>query len=555
MRVKRQTLIYFVLLFVALLLPGFIKFADAQSVWIAGDGVWSEPANWDPAGVPDGVNAMLVAEQEDFTVTYNSNAATVASIELSNKPTGNTVTLMVTNGVSLNVSGEIETLSSGGGRITVATGSSLNAGTLKLSGSGNVAAAGKAYVQGELSTASLGIYDKNSLLHLAEGAFVTNSGSLTIQGGGTDGSYATLDTAGVIYTKSLTVGRARSGAVGASGMMTMHGGVVRSGGVGIAYAGNGGSSTGIFKVEGGSVVNSGTLQMGGNSYNGMSATLLIDAGTWTNNYTGNSLLATANYEGTSSKTAMLTVTNGGRFIAYGDLTCAQIGNKKVGNVKVTATINVLNGSRFETYGNNFKLGTLSRGTADGAEALATLNVSNAVFCATNSNCSGTVMLGHLIEETETFTNVTATGRINLYSGSILIDRLEATYGEYSVIDLRGGLLEVGEAVLTDCDLRTRLAGNTAQDDYGLIRSSTAPDIGEGATTLSITLDYAPASGECFTVIDNTSDDPVDGYFADDFVCADFGGRTYTFDVLYTAGDGNDVVLRETTPTRTLLFVK
>jgi hypothetical protein len=378
----------------------------------------------------------------------------------------------------------------------------------------------------------------------------------------------TFINAGIVNARSYAFG-SDSGA--GRGIIT--GGVMRAvgstgSGIGIGIgSGGSGYASGDFLLQDGIVVNEGPMSMaviGGIGSCRREGYLTIDGGVWSNLYDNAKTpsawgRAGGNAVATNWKTCIVevAVSDSGVFSMAGDLTLAQVGPGSMNGSAtcVDAAVAVTNGGSFFFHGNNLRMGLIDPvAVVEGALPNATLTVDGGSFVATNLAESSTIILGDRTSS-DTAIDCHATGRMNIYSGYAIVDKLVATNSEYSVIDLRGGLLEVGEAILTDCDLRTRLAGDTAHSDYGLIRSSTAPDIGEGATTLSITLDYAPASGECFTVIDNTSDDPVDGYFADDFVCADFGGRTYTFDVLYTAGDGNDIVLRETTPNRTFILIR
>jgi autotransporter-associated beta strand protein len=78
-------------------------------------------------------------------------------------------------------------------------------------------------------------------------------------------------------------------------------------------------------------------------------------------------------------------------------------------------------------------------------------------------------------------------------------------------------------------------------------------IGPGATislnsaaNVALTLNFAPAINDSFTVIDNLGAGAIGGTFANlanfGSISADFGGQTYTFQANYSGGDGNDLTL-------------
>ncbi len=68
----------------------------------------------------------------------------------------------------------------------------------------------------------------------------------------------------------------------------------------------------------------------------------------------------------------------------------------------------------------------------------------------------------------------------------------------------------------------------------------------GGANLDLGLGFVPTLGDQFIVIDNDENDPVSGIFAGlpdrSWLTADFGGRTYQFEINYAGGTGNDVVL-------------
>ena len=76
-------------------------------------------------------------------------------------------------------------------------------------------------------------------------------------------------------------------------------------------------------------------------------------------------------------------------------------------------------------------------------------------------------------------------------------------------------------------------------------------------TLAPTLSFAPTAGEQFTIINNTSANPIAGTFANlpqgGTISASYGGTTYNFQANYSGGDGNDLVLTASKTPQTISF--
>jgi autotransporter-associated beta strand protein len=85
-----------------------------------------------------------------------------------------------------------------------------------------------------------------------------------------------------------------------------------------------------------------------------------------------------------------------------------------------------------------------------------------------------------------------------------------------------------------------LNGSEATAQYGQLNVSESVTL---AGTLKVTLGFAPAIGQTFTILNNTSAALLSTQFAcGDSITAVYNGRTYFFRVSYNGGDGNDVVL-------------
>ena len=107
-------------------------------------------------------------------------------------------------------------------------------------------------------------------------------------------------------------------------------------------------------------------------------------------------------------------------------------------------------------------------------------------------------------------------------------------------------LAPGDTLLVD------LAGVTAgtgYDQWVINETGTAPDgtVTLGGATLTLNLTYAPTAGTTYTIIDNDDTDAVVGTFGNvptngGTITATYNSTIFTFRVFYTGGDGNDVVL-------------
>jgi len=107
----------------------------------------------------------------------------------------------------------------------------------------------------------------------------------------------------------------------------------------------------------------------------------------------------------------------------------------------------------------------------------------------------------------------------------------------------GRLTDGGTTLQAGGTLRIEINGPTAAADYDQLRTDGLV-LGDGLATLDLSrlASFNPGDGDEFTIVDNTSADPVDGYFADapegSLVAAD----GVSFRITYQGGTGNDVVL-------------
>jgi fibronectin-binding autotransporter adhesin len=129
--------------------------------------------------------------------------------------------------------------------------------------------------------------------------------------------------------------------------------------------------------------------------------------------------------------------------------------------------------------------------------------------------------------------------VKVYSGATL-DGI----GTVGVVSNLGGTVKgnlyMQRLIMTpSASLSVTLNGTNAASQYGQLNVSEAIVL-EG--TLNVTLGFAPAVGQSFTLINNTSAAQISGQFAGSGVVVPFGGRNYFFSINSQGGDGNDLVL-------------
>lgn len=247
--------------------------------WIAGDGNWSEPSNWTPAGEPAAGDIANISFSSGVAQTvnydYTGPAATLNSlrVDLTGSLFQATVLSMSANELSATTEYVGEngrgTFNQSGGTNTVtnlyvgfAVGSS---GSYALSGAGTTANATTpriSYVGG--GTGSLQITD-GAVMNSVNSS-IGDQGNCC--GDGTSNGFATVSGAGSAWNNSgrLEVGRAGNGT-----LMIADGGTVVSS-TGIIGAYNFANGTVTVNGAGSSWLNSGNLFMSGDSFSDFSAT-------------------------------------------------------------------------------------------------------------------------------------------------------------------------------------------------------------------------------------------------------------------------------------------
>ena len=106
-----------------------------------------------------------------------------------------------------------------------------------------------------------------------------------------------------------------------------------------------------------------------------------------------------------------------------------------------------------------------------------------------------------------------------------------------------GTLNTGNLTFTGGTHAVELGGKAA-GEFDKLNVTGTVDLGEGVTTLDIQLvnSFKPAVNDSFVIIENDEDDEIEGTFKDLEDGDTFTLGSYTYQINYDGGDGNDVVL-------------
>lgn len=162
---------------------------------------------------------------------------------------------------------------------------------------------------------------------------------------------------------------------------------------------------------------------------------------------------------------------------------------------------------------------------------------------------------YLVKNKETATLLGKRSYITVNSGGILMGNgtvsrsVNVSNGAAIAPGLSPGCLTMGSFFISG-EYRVEIGGNTACTQYDQIVVKGNPgvtmpiSIGDNTATLSITGfgDFIQKKGDIFIIIDNQTDEDVDGTFKDLPEGAEVKVGDAIFTISYKGGDGNDVVL-------------
>ncbi len=246
---------------------------------------------------------------------------------------------------------------------------------------------------------------------------------------------------------------------------------------------------------------------------------------------------------------------GGERVSY-------IKHQQVGD---TVSVTVHRSGMLALQGFNDTIGSLAGtgGVELGSGTLAVgVNNSSTVFSGVISGTGSLVKTGSAIltlTGTNTYTGITTNlagsllvnGRLNgspvvqVRSGSVLggTGRVQGISvfagGQVSPGASPGHLTAAGSVLLSSGTLSIELNGLAPGTDYDRLTTAGTVTLG-GALNLS--LGFTPSPGDSFTIVDKTSGGPITGTFSGLAEGATFDIGGVPFQITYTGGSGNDVVL-------------
>ncbi len=193
------------------------------------------------------------------------------------------------------------------------------------------------------------------------------------------------------------------------------------------------------------------------------------------------------------------------------------------------------------------IGTFTMGA--GVDATA-----NTVFVGTGPDGTGTFNLaGGTLDAG--IVNIGVGGSFSFTDGLLSVDIFNGNLTQM------GGLLAPGSSpgetvingdyqVASAGRLELELEGTTAPGvDFDRLKVNGSVDLnsdaGDGAS-LDLILGFAPSIGDSFTILENDGTDPIAGFFKDlpqlSILDAVLAGTSFAFQIDYSGGDGNDIVL-------------
>ncbi len=225
---------------------------------------------------------------------------------------------------------------------------------------------------------------------------------------------------------------------------------------------------------------------------------------------------------------------------------AQLSELNVGTAPATGTFLIGAGVAFAAETSN--VGTVSggEGTVDFGNRTFSVGVTGN-FHTQSLNFEAGLITG------ETLAIDAATGIFNFLGGTLAVDEINGD------LEQNGGTLdpsrEVGSTVVNG-NYAVNSAGamrievnGTGNADHDLLSVNGMVDLNSDAGTgasLEMALGFAASIGDSFVFLQNDGADAVSGTFDNlgqgGHIEAEFGGDTYTFEIDYTAGDGNDISL-------------
>jgi fibronectin-binding autotransporter adhesin len=362
--------------------------------------------------------------------------------------------------------------------------------------------------------------------------------SITFTGGGytITGNQIALSTAGIsvnsvsniqntLNTDLAIAGATTISMTGGSGHVLGLGGVI-SGGGSLAMNGNNG---GQFNLSGNNTYTGGTslaalfLQVGNNNAFGTGMVTVNSASTATINPAGFTIPNAASFGGNGQ---------GNNGVVNGDGTWN-------GPITLTAFTEI-GGNGVLTF-NGIISGGFALSVGESSSSAVTFGANN-TYNGTTTVFAGTLFVNGLQPSSNVVVNNTAaailggTGTV----GAVSLTGPAAGGSAHLAPGLSPGIINTGNlAMPAGTNFDVQLNGLTAGSGYDQANVTGTVSLGG---TLNVTLGFSPPNGAAFTIINNDVSDSVSGTFAGLAQGATFVVNGVTFQISYTGGTGNDVVL-------------
>ena len=467
-----------------------------------------------------------------------------------------------------NQGGSVALDKSGSGTLTLSGANTYSGGTT-LSG-GEVAVSS----DGNLGTSTGGLTFNGGTLQVTGTAYTSTGRTIAFSGGGFN-----IVNSGNTFTVSQTLGsgaltKSGSGILTLSATNTYSGGTTFSGGeVSVSSDDNLGSSTGSLTFNGG------TLKVTGAGYTSTTRTIAFNGGGFDIADPNNIFTVSQALGGTGSLTksgsGTLTLSASDTYSGATTISTGTLALSGTGSIAGSSGVAVGTGTTFDISGtgSGASIKSLSgSGTAKlGNEAL-NLTAANGTF---SGKLSGSGNLSVTGTETLSGDNSALTGRTSVTTGSTLLLGTSGSLagsattvnssatlggsGQVGALDVEGGTLSPGNSPgqitvngnLSLDDTSTyveQLGGTTAGTGYDqTVVAANADTVNLGGATLSLQLynGFTPSLGQSYTILDNQGNSAITGTFAGLAQGATVTQSGYSFQISYTGGTGNDVVLTET----------
>ncbi len=201
----------------------------------------------------------------------------------------------------------------------------------------------------------------------------------------------------------------------------------------------------------------------------------------------------------------------------GNLWFTDVTNSAVGSLNLFATVNNADGTQTTTVTSEWDFTPFSYGVVD-KQILVVDGSLGDVFIA-----SGGTLRGH---------------------GTV--SSIVAASGGHVAPGNSPGCINTGDLTMdSGSSLDVELAGTTVCTQYDQTKVTGAVDITDATLNTSLVNSFVPTIGQSFTIIDNDLADAVTGTFAGLAQGASFTANGVTYQISYTGGTGNDVVLTVT----------